>query len=307
MIRFIERDYPSANGVLLTGPRPVLVDTGFGSDADLLLKLLAATPPALIVNTHFHSDHVGGNRAVQDRFGAPIAASGIEAGLVNRGDPAACEAAWLRQPIERYRVDRSLDDGDVVETGAGDWQVIATPGHTEGHLSLFCAEAGIVVLGDALHHADVGWLSPLRPAALDQSAATLERIAGLGAVVGYSGHGPAVTDMAGALGRARRRVEGWRRDPEAIGWHACKRIFAHALMLEDGLAEDRVADALLGWPWFRDHARIVFGVAPANFVQPLLREMVRADAAYWQGGVLRARAGYRVAPPGWSVRTPLPA
>jgi hypothetical protein len=33
MIRFFERAYPSANSILLMGHRPVLVDTGFGSDA----------------------------------------------------------------------------------------------------------------------------------------------------------------------------------------------------------------------------------------------------------------------------------
>ena len=84
----------------------------------------------------------------------------------------------------------------------------------------------------------MGWLSPRRPAALEQTAATLERMAGVGAPVGYSGHGRG-DGHGGALARARRRVEGRRRDPEAVGWHACKRIFAHALMLEDGIAEAR--------------------------------------------------------------------
>lgn len=303
MIRFFERAYPSANSVLLEGPRPVLVDTGFGSDAALLLDWLER-PPALIVNTHFHTDHAGGNHAVQQRFGTPVAASAAEAALINGRDPEAWEAGWLRQPIEGYSVARVLREGDRIETGASDWVVIETPGHTAGHLSLYCAAAGILVLGDALHHADIGWLSPLRAESLEQSAATLERLAGLPATVGYSGHGRAIVDVPGALGRARRRVEGWRRDPEAIGWHACKRIFAHALMLEDGLAESAVEPALLGWPWFCDHARLVFGCAPAALVGPLLQEMVRADAAYWADGRLLARAAYRAPPAGWlaSVR-----
>ena len=292
MMRFFERAYPSANSVLLEGPAPVLVDTGFGSDVDELLGLLD-TAPALIVNTHFHSDHVGGNRALQRRFGVPIAASAGEAALVNRDDAQAWEAVWLRQEVEPYTVQRVLQPGDRIETGESVWTVIATPGHTEGHISLHCAAAGVLVLGDALHRADVGWLSPLRVAALEQTAETLERLAGLGANVGYSGHGGAVTDVPAALERARRRVEGWRRDREAIGWHACKRIFAHALMLEDGLAEDGVAAFVLQCPWFVDHARLVFGCEPAAFVTPLVAEMLRADAAYWAKGRLLARAAYR--------------
>ena len=67
---FFQRRYPSANCVLLHGERPVLVDPGFGSDTDALLAWLATqgTPPqtlSLIVNTHHHSDHVGGNHRLQ--------------------------------------------------------------------------------------------------------------------------------------------------------------------------------------------------------------------------------------------------
>lgn len=317
MIRFFERLYPSANSVLLLGPRPALVDTGFGSDADETLRLLGDTAPALIVNTHFHTDHVGGNHAVRRRFATPVAASEAEAALVNRHDPDACEAAWLAQPIESYRVERPLRPGDRIETGASTWTVIATPGHTEGHLSLHDGAAGILVLGDALHHADVGWLSPLRTEALEQTAATLAHLAALPATIGYPGHGKPVSDLAGAFTRARRRLDAWRRDPQAIGWHACKRIFAHMLMLADGMDEASIQAALLARPWFRDHARLVFASEPADFVCPLIAEMVRADAAYWSGGKLVARAAYRPPPPGWltspgsprrwEVTPPLPA
>src|SRR3954466_9619358 len=68
-LTFFQRPFPSANMALLHGPRPVLFDTGFGSDADETESLLrqAGTPPdhlALIVNSHYHCDHVGGNHAL---------------------------------------------------------------------------------------------------------------------------------------------------------------------------------------------------------------------------------------------------
>ncbi len=314
MIRFFQPLYPSANSVLLTGARPVLVDTGFGSDAPGLLAWLTqqGTPGSalhLLFNTHFHSDHVGGNHALQSRFGTTVAASAGEADRVNRRDPDACEAQWLAQPIQAYAVGRSLAEGDRLETGDAAWTVLETPGHTAGHLSLHCADAGILILGDAIHGADVGWLAPLRDGAavVERAAETIERLSRLPARIGYSGHGPAITDLPAAFARARRRMQRWREAPEQIGWHACKRIFAHALMLHDGLAEAELEPVLLACPWFRDHAALLFGVAARDFVPMLVREMLRADAAFWADGKLTARADYRAPPPGWLTSPGEPA
>lgn len=94
---FFERTYPSANMALIRGERPVLVDTGYGSDLTATENLLreAGVPPeslSLIVNTHYHSDHVGGNGGLQGRYGTPVAAHRWEAALVNNRDREACSA-----------------------------------------------------------------------------------------------------------------------------------------------------------------------------------------------------------------------
>jgi hypothetical protein len=162
---FFKRRYPSANSVLLHGPSPVLVDTGFGSDADVLEQWLRAQGVApdrlsLIVNTHHRSDHVGGNFRLQSRYGIPIAAHRLEAALVNARDPEACRARWLDQPVEPYQVQRPLLEGDVIDTGALRWEVLHTPGHTLGHVSLYAKSKKLLLLGDALHGDDVGWLNP---------------------------------------------------------------------------------------------------------------------------------------------------
>ena len=305
-ISFFQRPYPSANVVLLHGSRPVLVDTGFGADAAALETWLLSLDIrlealSLVVNTHSHCDHAGGNHALQARYGVPIAAQPDEAALVNGRDRDACRADWLRQPIESYQVSRLLRDGSQVGTGEIAWQVVATPGHTAGHISLYSAEHGILVLGDALHAADLGWLNPYKEGAdsLDRAAETVERLAALPASRGYSGHGPAITDLPSAFERARRRLRSWREQPERIAWHACKRIFAHALMLTDGLEEAAVAPMLLDAPWFRDHAQ-AFGMTAEAFAPRLLAEMVRGDAAHWRGGRLVATAAYQVPRLGWA-------
>ncbi|HYZ62799.1 MAG TPA: MBL fold metallo-hydrolase [Acetobacteraceae bacterium] len=314
MIRFFQRPYPSANSVLLLGHRPVLVDTGFGADVPQLRQWLTeqGTPAqalSLLINTHSHCDHAGGNHALQSRFGITVAASASEAAPVNARDPDACQARWLHQPIEAYQVGRMLEDGDQVATGNTVWDVLATPGHTAGHLSLHCKEHGNLILGDALHDADLGWLNPYREGAdsLDRAEETVALLETLQARVAYSGHGPAITDLPAAFARARRRLQSWREDPHRIAWHACKRIFAHALMLEDGLGEAALEPHLLACPWFHDHATLAFQVTPHAFVPMLVREMLRADAAYWSDGKLLARAPYAPVRPGWPASPASPA
>ncbi len=313
-VSFFQRPYPSANAVLLHGSRPVLVDTGFGADVPVLLRWLEAqsvAPPALslVVNTHFHCDHSGGNHALQARHGVFIAAQAEEAALVNNRDPDACRAEWLRQPVEPYQVNRRLHDGDMVSAGRWAWRVVATPGHTAGHISLHSGEHGILVLGDALHDADLGWLNPYREGrdSLDRTAESIERLARLPAGIGYSGHGPAITDLPAAFDRARRRLRGWRKEPERIAWHACKRIFSHNLMLTDGLGESAIPGALLDAPWFRAHATLAFGTAPDAFVPLLVSEMLRSGAARWRDGRLVAAAPHQVPRAGWLQAPASPA
>ncbi len=112
-LRFFQRPFPSANMVLIRGERPLLVNTGFGSDLDETERLLrgSGTSPerlALIVNTHYHSDQVGGNYGLQTRYDLPVAAHPWDAAMINRRDPEMCSARWLDQPIEPYQVDQPL-------------------------------------------------------------------------------------------------------------------------------------------------------------------------------------------------------
>lgn len=307
-VEFLQRAYPSANSVLLRGRRPVLVDTGFGADAPALMAWLGqrglhARDLVLVVNTHWHSDHAGGNHAFESGYGTPIAAQAEEAALVNARDPDACRAEWLQQPVEPYQVARPLRGGDTVSTGGTAWLVVGTPGHTAGHLSLYSAEHGILILGDALHDADVGWLNPYRegPDSLDRAQETVERLAALPARIGLSGHGPPIMDLPAALDRGRRRLASWKAEPERIAWHACKRIFSHNLMVCDGLAEAAITPALMGAPWFRDHAVGAFGLTPEAFVPALVKEMLRSGAAAWSEDRLIATAPHTVPASPWPI------
>ena len=72
----------------------------------------------LILNTHHHGDHVGGNEELADRFGATVVG-------------AACDAGRIP------RIGVRVSEGERVAVGASEAVVLETPGHTSGHITFW--------------------------------------------------------------------------------------------------------------------------------------------------------------------------
>lgn len=311
-VRFVPRPYPSSNLILLTGSTPVLLDSGYGSDAVALGGLidaagLAVTQLALVLNSHWHSDHSGGNAWLQ-AYGVPIAAARLDGEAVNRRDPSACEAEWLDQPVEPYHVDVLLDGGDRLLAGEADWEVLATPGHTPGHLSFYQPDEQVLLIGDALHDDDVGWINLALdgPGAIGVALQSVERLAALHARYCLSGHGPRITDPPAAFAHARSQYERMLADPFRAAWHGMKRIFAYALMINDGIPLDGAGGYLTSRAWLIDYATRVLNVTPEQLAEDLLAEMRRAQAVLERDGMLLAATPYTVPAPGWRSRPGAP-
>lgn len=283
---FRPRLFPSCNFTWLRGMRPVLVDTGFGADADATLSLLPGEP-ALVVNTHWHSDHVGGNAPLIGRFGVPIAASAAEGTRINRGDPEAFGSDWLDQPVEPYRVGRLLEAGDLVETGRVALRVIPAAGHSLGQLALFEERARVLIAGDALLARDVAFINPFLDGqdALDVARATLERIGRLEARLAVAGHGEVIEDVAACVRRSLERLDLWEAEPARMAFHACRRVFGYALMIHGGFAEDELMPYLLARRWVRDFAPVATLAADA-FAERMVADLERSGAARWMAGRL---------------------
>jgi glyoxylase-like metal-dependent hydrolase (beta-lactamase superfamily II) len=136
-----------------------------------------------IVLTHNHFDHVGGlQESAELASGARVWAGALDAPEV---------------PMIGQRAVRSLVEGDRV----GDLLVLATPGHTPGHLSLLDEGASILLIGDLVGSVD-GLLS-FGPAAFtadaDLSARSLRRMAGLQTDRILFSHGGEVSEPATAI------------------------------------------------------------------------------------------------------------
>jgi hydroxyacylglutathione hydrolase len=297
------RPFPSANTILIEDENPLLIDPGFGSHRDILalsawLAERGISPRQLegmrVVNTHYHTDHSGANHYLQKEYGAVIHAHTVEAEMANRADPDVGKRRWLDQPLENYRVDRELQDGDVIEAGETRLQVIHLPGHTQGMIGLYHAESGGIICGDVVHGNDVAWLNLFGEGsnALESAITSLETLAALPLKWGISGHSPLMTNPQAAIATAIRRYTAWRNDPEKIGWHACKRIFAYKLMLTDGMDEAEVTPYLVGCAWYQDYCRLLFKVETSEFIEPFIAELLRSKAAGWKGRRLMALMPY---------------
>ena len=255
-----QRPFPDANLLLLPGRQPALVDSGFVGHAEETHRWVRAHTGdlALVVNTHWHSDHVGGNALLQ-AAGAGIAASAPDADAVARRDPGCCVAEYLDQPVTPYTVDEPLEDGQVLRLGDADWEVVRTPGHTPGHLSLWQPEERLLVVGDALSDYDVGWVNLALdgPDAAATAVASLHRLADLAPRVVLPAHGPIPADPGAAFATALRRAQRLVDDPAGAVWYGARRIFAFALMIRSGIPVDQVEPYLHARAWLTDAARLL--------------------------------------------------
>lgn len=127
-------------------------------DADAILAQLdqRGWTLTLILNTHWHPDHAGGNEALRAATGATIAG-----------------------PAEVTRIaplDRALNDGDVVMLGETRFDVLDTGGHTLGHISYHDAADRVAFVGDTLFALGCGRLFEGTP---EQMWTSLSRLAAL--------------------------------------------------------------------------------------------------------------------------------
>ncbi|MEV0070790.1 MULTISPECIES: MBL fold metallo-hydrolase [unclassified Amycolatopsis] len=303
-----QRPFPDANLLLLPGRQPALVDSGFVGHAEETAEWVRAHTASLdlVVNTHWHCDHVGGNALLQ-KNGAGIAASARDALAVARRDPGCCQMEYLDQPVPPYSVDELLDDGQVLLLGDTEWEVIRTPGHTPGHLALWQPDERLLAVGDALSDYDVGWVNLALdgPDATTTALSSVQHLIDLEPRVLLPAHGPIPADTGAALANAARRARRLVDDPDGAVWYGARRVFAYALMIRDGIPTDAVEPYLHARAWLKDAAWLLRR-SPESLATELITTMLRAGSILSRDGKLHAAAEHTPVPPS-SLQQPPPA
>lgn len=216
----IERGWLSSNNIVFDdGADASIVDTGYVAHADQTLALVTAALRgkrlARIVNTHLHSDHVGGNAALQAAFGPTTFIPPGNADAVARWDEEALSYSSMAQRCPRFRHDALIEPGTELRLGGLSWQVMAAPGHDAAMVVLFNDDHKILISADALWEDGFGaMLSEFHGHdSLADQAATLDWIERLQARAVVPGHGRPFVDVNAALDRARRRRDALAADP----------------------------------------------------------------------------------------------
>ena len=285
---FLERGWLSANNVLFVEETTAtVVDTGYCSHAAQTVALLESSiqgrPLSRILNTHLHSDHCGGNAALQARWpGVQTWIAPGQAQHVHDWDPLALSYVPTGQACPRFTAQHVLRPGHDIVLGGRPWQIHAAPGHDPHSIMLFEPERRILISADALWENGFGVVFPEIEGerAFEEVAATLDVIASLQPALVLPGHGAMFTDVSQALGVARRRLRSFIQHPERHARYAAKVLLKYKLLEWQQLPLTQVQDWFLQTPYFvMLHTRYFAQQSITTFLETLIQELVEGGAA----------------------------
>ncbi len=257
-LRFVERDWLSSNQIVgIDGDEATVVDTGYAKHAahtvELMKRVLAGTGARLsrVVNTHLHSDHCGGNRALVDAFGCSITIPRASADEVATWDESSLSFAATGQHCPRFSHDATLGPADTLRLGGLDWDVHAAPGHDPKSLIFHCERQRLLISADALWDNGFGIVFPEieGESGFDEQRAVLDLIGRLRVERVLPGHGPMFEDVDAALARARAKLDAMRSDRSRHARHALKVLVKFLLLdverIDESALHERAQDAVV--------------------------------------------------------------
>ena len=285
-IAFIERDWLSANHIMFRDDESVtLVDSGYGKFNDVtigkvdeVLSDWGNVSLDRIVNTHIHSDHIGGNAALQRlHVGCTIIVPVDEQPALNNWDSPEQMLSYADQEAERFAWDDVIEPGQTVTLGGESWQAIATPGHDMGSLVFYSPKLRILISADALWENSSGFVPPqaVDPKPLAAQRATFQRLAELDVALVIPGHGPMFTDYSGALKRAGEKLELFATDDLRIAKNVVKGMYIYSMMWRGSMARAELPAYVARIGVHRDYNAQFFRMSDEAFADWLLGEAVR--------------------------------
>lgn len=287
-VTVLERGWLSSNNIVCTGRHgTALVDSGYATHAPQTVALVqeALGPVTLnvLVNTHLHSDHCGGNAALQSVF--PELNTLIPHGLaaqVSDWDAVALGYELTGQQCPAFRFNALLRHGDTVELGDWRWQVHSAPGHDPDAIILFQPDYGVLISGDALWENGFGVVFPEieGEAGFEKVAQTLDLIESLQPRAVIPGHGSVFGNCPTALALARKRLHGFVNHPDKHALHAGKVLLKFKLLELQQVNRQKLCDWATTTHYFQQLHLTHFAHVTINaWFDDLLSGLERSGAA----------------------------
>ncbi|MDV3875235.1 MBL fold metallo-hydrolase [Elizabethkingia anophelis] len=180
----------------------ILVDSGIRSSYNTVKKALQKTPVYQHILTHAHADHQGCSDQICAEFEIPLLCHPDEVFRTETGmvtNDYSTPQHWVAKLQQKYwagqghKVERTIAENDRI----GNFQVIETPGHSPGHISLFRERDGVLIIGDAATNMNLlttatGLRLPPNIFTSDQqrNIKSLQKLAKLDPAIICFGHGP---------------------------------------------------------------------------------------------------------------------
>ena len=295
-IRVFERGWLSSNNILLCGQEgTALIDSGYVTHAPQTLALVESVLRGraldVLVNTHLHSDHCGGNAALQAAY--PALKTLIPPGLaqhVSHWDADALTYTPTGQSCAPFRFDALLVPGTDIRLGDRRWQVHAAPGHDPHSVILFEPTLRLLISADALWERGFGVIFPELEGldAFDAVAQTLDLIESLAPTLVIPGHGSVFANVQTSVASARERLAGFVARPDKHIRHAVKVLLKFKLLELQSLELSAFQTWAQATPYFtmiyqRHFSEFDF----SDWFEALVADLVRAGAAARDGVMIR--------------------
>lgn len=294
----LQRDWLSANNIVFaaTGKESpaTVVDTGYARHADMTIALveraLAGAALERIVNTHLHSDHCGGNRALQARHAVKTYVPAPSLEVAQAWDETRLSYRATGQLCERFHVDGAIAAGSMLSLGPAQWQVHAAPGHDPEAVLLFEPQTRTLISGDALWEDRLAIIFPelFGEDGFGPTRRTLDLIESLAPRCVIPGHGAVFGDVPAALAASRRRLAGFQKDPSRHAQHAARALAMFHMMEHQQRVRSELEAWLLSTPIFELSARAGrITLSPARWAHDLVEKLVGDGLLGCEDGVLR--------------------
>ena len=297
-VTIIERGWLNCNQIVLQSRQSnVLIDSGYGKHAEATLGHVAAALGGAtlhwLINTHCHSDHMGGNRAVREKYHCRVTIPEGEVKHVVPWTEQSCWAEEMDQYAEEFAFDDTIVAGETFEAGGLRWQAHAAPGHDMDALMYFAADPRILITGDALWERGMGFVWPegLNAAGpnmhIRAAQQALDAIDTLAPAIVVPGHGAPFTDVTRSLTDARGKLDALERNPARNARHVAKSLFVFALLDKGEMQVGDVPAYLESVPVYRRLRKEFLSGSNDELAARMLDELVVAGALRLADGVVR--------------------
>ena len=237
-LQVIERGWLSSNMVIAMGRyNTAVVDSGYSTHGkqtvDLVRTALVDAPLELLLNTHLHSDHCGGNSALQKAYlDLQTLIPPGHATYVANWDPVMLTHEPTGQLCPRFNHQGLLEAGTEILLGDNSWQIHSAAGHDPHSIVLFEPISRTLISADALWENGFGVVFPELEgqdafAAVD---ATLNLIEGLEPLTVIPGHGGIFAYSDQVLQRSKQRLAAFTENPVKHARHGAKVLLKFKLL-----------------------------------------------------------------------------